>query len=89
MSKKPKMEYIVLCANVVGSGPFETAYSFDGRRFTDRDDAIKHGFTLGRSDDFNIGVLRDGELLTVDWMTMVVDREHDLMRNIEKQICLR
>lgn len=70
-----KMQYIVLAASVVGSGPFTTEYSFDGQKFNDRQSAISHGLTIGRSDDFNIGVLRDGKLISLDWMDRTVDAD--------------
>lgn len=81
-----KTKYIVLCAQVVGGGPFRTEYSFDGKRFDYRESAIRHGFELGRSDDFNIGVLRDGKLVSVDWMHKTVDAAPELMAEISKDI---
>jgi hypothetical protein len=85
---KPKMEYIALCGSIVGSGPFRTEYAFDGKRFPERAAAISHGFTLGRSDDFNIGVLRDGKLISVDWMEKTIDASPELMAWISKEISL-
>ena len=82
------MQYIVLCGQVVGSGPFVTVYNFDGQRFDNREDAIQHGFTLDRSDDFNIGVLRNGKLVSLDWMVQTVDSEPALMAKISEGIYL-
>ncbi len=80
-----KTEFIVLCGSVVGGGdlPFCTEYSFDGKRFSDRQSAISHGFTLRRSDDFNIGVLTDGKLTSLDWMEKPVDTDPDLLAEIQ------
>ncbi len=44
-------EFIVLCGQVVGSGPFEVVYDFDDRRFDDRKAAIAHGLEIRGSDD--------------------------------------
>lgn len=79
-----KTEYITLAGNIVGSGPFTTEYSFDGERFPDRQSAIKHGFTLGRSDDFNIGVLRDGKLVSLDWMEKPVDTDPEVLADVAR-----
>lgn len=82
--------FIVLCGQIVGgNGPFETVYSFDGERFEDRKKAIDHGFTKGRSDDFNIGVLRDGRLVSLDWMDAPVDTDRAVLDAIELQIGLK
>jgi hypothetical protein len=81
-----KMEYIILCGQVVGSGPFTVEYSFDGRKFDDRAAAIRHGFKTGRSDDFNVGVLREGKLVSLDWMDQTVDADPGLMSEIEAQV---
>jgi hypothetical protein len=78
--------YIVLCAQVVGSGPFQVIYNYDGRRFTDRARAISHGFEIRGSDDFNVGVLKDGRLVSVDWMEQVVDSKPEVLRKIADQI---
>lgn len=83
-------QYIVLCAQVVGgdAGPFRTEYHFDGKRFDGRSAAIDHGFKIRGSDDFNIGVLRAGELVSLDWMSDPVDTEPARMSEIAKQVAL-
>lgn len=87
-----KQEFIVICAQVVGSGPFEVVYNFDGRRFTERKDAIQHGFKIRQSDDFNIGVLSvDGtRLVSIDWMDeKVVENDQDKLTEISSTMGLR
>jgi hypothetical protein len=84
----PKQTYIVICAQIVGSGPFRTEYSHDGKPFDSREAAIRHGFTLGRSDDFNIGILRDGKLVSIDWMERTVDAVPELMQRVANEIGL-
>ncbi len=84
-------QYIVLCGQVVGGGerPFEIVYGFDGERFKDRSDAIAHGLRERGSDDFNIGVVKRGRLVSLDWMNKPVDTEPEVLNPIAEQICLR
>jgi len=86
----PHIEYIVLCGQVVGGNdrPFTTEYSTDHIRSGNRDLAIRRGFKARGSDDFNIGVLREGKLVSVDWMEKPVDTDPALMAEIAKQIGL-
>lgn len=63
------VKYIVILqrawCNDSGSG---INYHSDLVEFDKRDKAIKHGFELQDSDDFNIGVLTNGVLTSFDWM---------------------
>ena len=43
-------------------------YSSDLERFDKREVAISHGFEVAGCDDFNIGVIDDGRLVSLDWM---------------------
>lgn len=81
-------EFVVLCGQVVGnmSDGFEVVYNFDGERFTSRKKAIRHGFKIRESDDFNIGVLDGGKLVSLDWMEKVVDTDPKLLLDIQEQI---
>lgn len=45
-------------------------------------DARRDGFRAQGSDDFNIGVIRDGELIAVLWMDEVVDDEPEVLADI-------
>jgi hypothetical protein len=64
------VKYIVILqsawCNDSGSG---ISYDSDLVEFDKRDTAIKWGFRLRDSDDFNIGVLTNGALTSFDWMT--------------------
>lgn len=87
---KVRDSYIVICGQIIG-GPglaFETVYGFDGERFGTREKAVAHGFTLDRADDFNIGVVRGGVLVSLDWMDKAVNTEPSLLAAISKQIGL-
>jgi hypothetical protein len=83
-----KAEYVVLCGQIVGSQEhgFECVYDFDGERFADREKAIKHGFKVRGSDDFNIGVIEDGKLVSLDWMDKPVDTDADILGGIAEQV---
>ena len=85
---QPKIEYIVLCGQVVGSGPFQTVYNFDGEKFSKREGAKHHGFRIRGSDDFNIGVLKDGKLVSLDWMDNVVDSDPATLAEVAESACL-
>lgn len=81
-------QYIVLCGQVVGFGPFEFVYDFDGGRFADRKKAIRHGFKVRGSDDFNIGVVVRGKIVSLDWMWQPVDTNPAFLDSIAEEICL-
>ncbi len=67
-------EYVVIVTNAVTTGDgFGFVHYVSPHKFLTRPAAQRHGFTLGRSDDFNIGVLRGGDLVAVLWMDEVVD----------------
>ncbi len=70
-------EYVVICTSLVGNpeAGFEFVHSVSTKRCGSPAEAQRHGFSLGRSDDFNTGVLRGGELVAVLWMDEVVDDE--------------
>ncbi len=61
-------------------------YDWDGERFASRKSAIKHGFTLDRSDDFNIGVLVNNELASFDWMDEPLETTAGEIAEIAEQI---
>ena len=83
-------EYIVVTgwawANETGCG---ISYSADHTRFESRDEAIRHGFTMDRSDDFNIGVIDDGKLVSLDWMHELVDDNPETLAEISEELGLR
>ncbi|EPG1714910.1 antitoxin [Morganella morganii] len=82
-----KTEYIYICAqaycNDQGSG---IEYYTDYERFDNRNDAIKNGWEQRESDDFNIGVLVNGRLVSVDWMTKPIDTDPETLRKIEDKL---
>lgn len=83
-----KTEFIVLCGQIVGNGPFNTEYSFDGERFAGRQEAVIHGFNSGRSDDFNIGCVESGKLVSLLWMDRTINTDPAEIEQIAKQVGL-
>lgn len=80
-----KREYVVICAQIMGDGskPFEIVYGWDMDRFTVRQKAISHGLKIRGSDDFNIGVLENDKLISLDWMREPVDTDPKVLAMIE------
>ncbi|CNF27902.1 Uncharacterised protein [Yersinia rohdei] len=82
-------KYIVILqsawCNDSGSG---IMYSSDLIEFDTRNEAIKHGFILRDSDDFNIGALTNGTLISFDWMEKPVGGDGDNLPQIAELIGL-
>lgn len=80
-------KYIVIIqrawCNASGSG---IIYHSDLKQFDSRHDVISHGIELTHCDDFNIGTLRNGELVGFNWMDRPV-KGHEL-RSIAEEIGL-
>lgn len=49
-------------------------YSSDLEKFDSREKAISHGFEVVGFDDFNIGVIDDEQLMSLDWMERSVGK---------------
>lgn len=64
------MPFIVIIGQAMGNPTdgYGIVYGWDGEVFADRRRAIKHGLKARGSDDFNIGVLKDGTLVEFCWM---------------------
>ncbi len=71
--------------NDSGSGIYSSS---DLVEFDKRDKAIKHGLKQCDSDDFNIGVLVNGHLTSLDWMAKVVDEKPEILAEISEQLGL-
>lgn len=76
-------EFIVICAsawcNESGVG---IHYNWDGARFNNRADAIKHGWKERTSDDFNIGQTYGDDLIWFGWMDEDSGEDEDTIREI-------
>lgn len=82
-----KKSYIVIqqhwWCNADGHG---VEYTTDGIEFEKRDRAIKHGFKMQESDDFNIGVIENGRLISFDWMAKPVGESPETLAEIAEAI---
>jgi hypothetical protein len=81
-------EYVLITANVVGSGPFRVEHYLNGAGpFASQPEAQRVGFrTLDRSDDFNIGAIRHGRLVAILWMDEIVDDDSDVVADIAREV---
>lgn len=64
------------------------SYSWDGERFNNRNDAIKNGFELRGSDDFNIGQTYGDDLIWIGWMDERHVEDEDTMADIAEELGL-
>jgi hypothetical protein len=64
------------------------SYSWDGERFNNRNDAIKHGLRARGSDDFNIGQTYGDDLIWFGWMDERHDEDREAMAGIAQDIGL-
>jgi hypothetical protein len=82
-------EFIVITAsawcNESGVG---ISYSWDGERFNNRNDAIKRGWKLRGSDDFNIGQTYGDDLIWFGWMDDRLYEDKSTMAEIADAIGL-
>lgn len=63
-------------------------YSSDLEEFDTRKDAIKNGFKITESDDFNIGVVDGGRLVSFDWMGKPVGESQETIQEIAEALGL-
>lgn len=64
------------------------SYSWDGARFNNRNDAIKHGLQTRGSDDFNIGQTYGDDLIWFGWMDSNLNEPEETVREIAEDIGL-
>jgi len=82
--------FIVICQQIVGSSAEElrTVTEWDGEFYDTRQAAIKAGLALRGSDDFNIGVVQNGNLISFDWMDESLGETPDVLEDIAFEIAL-
>lgn len=80
--------WIVVTGNAVGDqgNGYGTEYTSDLRKFSHKSDAVSHGFTLGRSDDFNLGFVRGGRLESMWWMDERVYQDVEHLKEIPERL---
>ena len=81
-------KFIVICAQVAGSGPSSTEYYWDGRKFSRYSDAVSHGFEIRDSADFNIAGIRNGRITELMWVGGQFDNDEGTLMKISRQIGL-
>lgn len=64
-------------------------YYWHGEVFTDKALAVSHGFVMADSDDFNLGRVEDGRLVSLWWMDNNLDESAEVLAEIERQISLK
>lgn len=91
------MNWIVICQQVIASpgSAWSISYEWDGQRFPTRQAAIKHGWEIRESDDFNVCSLKDNALTGFYWMNddmndpegaAEVCRQHEFTLKLTRQI---
>jgi len=82
--------FIVLTRQIVGTSLSDLRCEtyWDGEFHPKRQAAKKAGWKERGSDDFNIGVVRDGRLVSVDWMDEPLGESADELADIEEEIGL-
>ena len=82
-------EFIVICASAwANASGIGITYGWDGARFNNRADAIKHGYSLRDSDDFNIAQTYGDDIIWFGWMDERLDEDEDTMREIAEDVGL-
>jgi hypothetical protein len=82
-------EFIVICAQAwANERDIGINYGWDGQRFNNRNDAIKHGLKTRGSDDFNIGQTYGDDLIWFGWMDERMEEPEESMREIAECIGL-
>lgn len=78
--------YIVIIRRAwCNEGGHGIEYSSDLIHYETRNGAISHGFRAVDSDDFNIGVIEGGKLISFDWMDKPVGESEDTLAQMKGQ----
>lgn len=83
-------EYITIIGGAVGNPEdgYRIAHRWDRRRFLTKEYAVKNGFALADSDDFNVGVVINDKLASLWWMDDQIDEPAETLAEIAKEIGL-
>lgn len=72
---------IIHCHAICNEFGSSIGHSSDLVQYDTKAEAVNIGYKQADSDDFNVGVLDDGFLVSLDWMGKVVtDRPQDMVR---------
>lgn len=83
--------YITLIGRAVGSdrAGFRIEHYWDGQQFADKALAVSNGFRLAQSDDFQVGVVASGRLVSVWWMDEQIAESDADLADTARQIGLK
>ncbi len=79
--------YVTITGHAVGNDRdgFRVYYDWDRRTFADKASAIENGFEAIGCDDFNIGVVRRGQLVGIWWMDNQISEEDEALARIGRE----
>ena len=82
--------YVTIIGHAVGNDRdgFRVACHWDGHTFADKEAAITNGFKSIGCDDFNVGVVRKGRLVSIWWMDRQIDELPGKLEMIGREIGL-
>lgn len=84
------VDYIVICQQAwMNDSGFGIDYGWDRERFATRKKAIKHGFAIRGSDDFNIAEVDGDKLVWFGWMAERINEDDATMAEIADAIDLK
>ncbi len=89
-SDEQRMDYIVICQSAwMNESGYGITYGWDRKRFSNLPDAMKHGWELRGSDDFNTARVEGDNLTWFGWMDQCMDEDHQTMAEIAAEIGLK
>ena len=82
--------FITIIGRAVGNDRdgFRIAHDWDRRTFATKPEAVTNGFEATGSDDFNVGVVKDGRLMSVWWMDNQIQDQPGEIEAIGREIGL-
>ena len=82
--------FIVVLAWATGNDRdgFRINHDWNGQHYGSKEAAAAAGFTMGRADDFNIGVVAGGKLASIWWMDEQLDEDAAAIAAIGQEIGL-
>lgn len=65
---------------------FRVVHYWDGRKFSHKREAVSNGFTIRGSDDFNVGLVEGGRLVSLWWMEKNLGEDTETLAAIAAEI---
>lgn len=83
------MEYIVILQSAwMNADGYGINYGWDGEGFKTLEEAVKHGWEIRDSDDFNIAHVEGDNLVWFGWMDEQIEEPDDSMAEIADEVGL-